>query len=431
MRKIIFFVAVFAVLVSSVTMAQTSAPAIGKISVRLNFAAPVPEVLRQRISESVAKVGEKALIGKSLREAEELKPSLEQVMRKIFNEVISGFEVLNLEVGIGENTAVELDLKGREPRVSSVAFVVSDSLGVSLEWNKVFGKKLKPLEKQFLDALGSTPVESARWSEPLVVELAEKIISQQAYFKGFEVAAEVILREETIVKVALKPVSETIKYVFVKTRSTTMPSLLLERVKFDLAGHAEFMLGLPVEFARENEDEIINSFKTYLEDNSQASRLKLRFNFKSDIQERTLITVQTESSRFNCFLRGKLGLGKEERNPDIEGHLGLIVPGNFELFAEANLLPGPIEGEFDLGLGYHFADVFYAAFGRNFLDSINRIWVDYYITEDIVLSWEKNVTEIEDEDTEGSLTFKAHDFFSISVVSNFQEDTWIRFDVNL
>jgi hypothetical protein len=69
--------------------------------------------------------------------------------------------------------------------------------------------------------------------------------------------------------------------------------------------------------------------------------------------------------------------------------------------------------------------------GRNVVDGINRIWLNAYLSEDIIVSWEKGVVKNNRQHIEGSITLKAHEFFSFSVTTDFKTDVWLGVNANL
>jgi hypothetical protein len=215
-------------------------------------------------------------------------------------------------------------------------------------------------------------------------------------------------------------------------RSTTMPSLLLDRLKFDMAAQAETLVGLPVEFAHSHEKDILDFFHEYLTRNSQIQRLGLEVELKMLLAKKNItLSVIVDSGKYSGFLRGKVSVGRETWNPDIEGRLGVFFSKGTEIFSEVNFYPGPIEFKFNLGIGRRIGPNLYVAAGRNFVDDLNRAWISYYLTEDVILSWERNVAEDLRKNNEGSITFKAHDYFSFEVVSDLHTDVWVRLTANL
>lgn len=400
------------------------------VDVRLHIYNDLPEPVEQRIQASLMKVGRKALMGKPLDEAKRLKSSISQVMKKIFNEVLGGFKVLDLTVDISRQSSIDLYLEPLAPQVKTVRIEIIPQSGISDEWTGLFHKRIEGAEDEITEVLAGLPTGSAGWSLPLIKEMVIERLDFKKSFPGMAVDTEVVIGEETLIRLVLSPESRTIRMIAVKTRSTTIPALALERIKFNVAAQADLLVGLPIEFAREEKEYLIDTFHLSLQQNSFGRKLRLKYEIKASMQSRTVVSVIAESMKYSGFARAKVGLGQEDRNPDIEAHLGFFPIDDTEIFSEINFFPGPIDLQFNMGLGRRIGNL-YVAGGRNFIDGINRIWINYYLTEDIVASWEKNVVDIEDEDIEGSMTFKAHDFFSFQLVTNFQKDIWVQFTVNL
>lgn len=433
LRRLLFIaIAAAAVCGRSLTLqAQPATSVLDKVTVDISFRTSVPEPLRRQIVDSVENVGKKALQGKTVEEAESLKASLAQVMKKIFTEVLSGFKVHDLSVRIGPPVLITVDLEVEQPQVDSVRIEVIPQSGIHPYWTQFFKERLRGAQTDLSVALKGAPVGSARWSAELLNRTVRDRLALEKDFADFEMDSQIEMAPETVLRVTIKPATQTIRSVSVKTRSTTFPSILLERLKFDMAVQAETLVGLPVEFARSHEKDINNSFYEYLKDNSQAQKFGLDIDIKPQYSKRTVLSVKAESVKYSGFLRGKVSLGKENRNPDIEGHLGTFALKKNEVFTELNFLPGPIEFQMNLGVGRRIGPHFYVAAGRNFIDGLNRVWLNYYLSEDIIISWEKNVVDIDSEKNEGSLTFKAHDFFSFDITTDFRTDVWLRLVANL
>ncbi len=420
-----------ALLFCACASAQEAKPVVDSVEVKIDFRSPAPAPIRERITSAVRNVGEKALKGKTIEEAAAVQESLTQVLKKIFGEVLSGFQVIDLSVSAGTTSTILLELEADHPQVDKVGIDVATQAGTHPEWAEHFKDKLLPIAAELANDLKGVPVGSARWSTQIITQMVRDKLAAENSFAGFELEPAVELGQETNIVITVKPVGQTVSAVNVKIRSTTIPTLLLDRLKFDMAAKAEALVGLPVEFMRAHEAEIIDFFKEYLATNSQMQRLGLEVDVKMTLVKRNVtLTVVAESVKYSGFLKGKVGIGKEKRNPDIEGHLGVFLKRT-EFFSEVNFYPGPVEFKFNLGLGWRIGDRIYAAAGRNFVDDLNRIWVNYYLTEDIILAWKKNVVEDPDEKDEGSITFKAHDYFSFEVVTDFNTDVWAQLTANL
>jgi len=403
---------------------------IQEIGINLRLAGKLPGPMRDRISESVLKVGEKALLGKTLEEAAALKPSLTQVMKKIFNEVLGGFDVLELSIHLENKATIDIYLECKAPVVEKVDVEIAPQQGIHAVWNPLFREILSGTAAELEAELAGTPVESEPWSRPLLEALAEEKIQRAGGFGGFQLVPRVEMGSRLILHVDVKPAAPTIRMAAVKVRSTTMPSLALERIKFDMARYTDFLLGVPLEFAAEHEDFIIKEYRRILAGNVFAGKLDLDFQIKIMFQPHTVVKVVAESRKYKGFARAKGSLGKEDRNPDVEGHLGIYPLKDIEMFAEFNFLPGPVNLQFDLGIGRRFGN-FEIGAGRNVTDGIDRIWMNCNLTEDIIASWEKGVVENKNEEIEASITLRAHDFFSIELVSDLEKDFWLRFVANL
>jgi hypothetical protein len=421
---------VVAVVFAVPAFAASSSGTVSSTAVRIELASPVPSPVLARIKGAAETVASRALEGKTIEEAEAVKASLAQAMEMIFNETLSGFGVESLEIDIAEKTVVRMRLLPSQPAIKRVKFEIRRPAGLAPYWNDFFENRLDMARGEILSLISGVPVSSARWSTEIVTSIVSGWLEDKNRFPGFAFTPSVTIGELTLITLDIRTSSDTISFVFVKPRSTTMPSLLLDRLKFDLASHSEFIVGLPIVFAERYEREIIDYFFNYLATNSQTDKFGLRYDIKPTFGKNTVIKTLAESEKYSAFARAKVSVDREQKNPDIEGHFGFFAGPKTEFFLESNFLPGPLDIQMSAGAGRRFGN-FYAAGGWNFVDDLGRVWLDWFITEDIIISYEKNVSEIRDERNEGSVKFKAHDYFSFDVVTDFNTKVWLRIVANL
>jgi hypothetical protein len=85
----------------------------------------------------------------------------------------------------------------------------------------------------------------------------------------------------------------------------------------------------------------------------------------------------------------------------------------------------------NLGIGRRFGSHLYAGAGRDLKEGLNRVWSTYAINPVFLMSWESGVTQAKKERNEGSITYRAHEYFSVELVTDFRTDVWLRFVANL
>lgn len=423
------FAAAFTLL-STIAFCADGGDVVSSVKVTVTVAQHVPQSITDKISSSVWEVGTKALSGKTLDEAHSLELSLEQVMKKIFSEVLNGFSVDDLSLNIGPETEIILKLSATEPFVNEVAINVIPPQGVSSFWNETFSNGLDKTAEEVKWIISGIPVESESWTEPMVKDIVMSKLDLENRFPGFKVDTLIDIGESARISLVLKPDGEVIRHVSVKMRSFTMPAIAIERLKFDMARRVDLLLGLPIVFAVQRQDFIVKELHDYISEIDFSGKLHLDFDVRLLIEKQSVVNVVAESRLYSGFARLKVSIGEEFRNPDLEGHMGVFPFKDTEVFTEFNFLPGPVDLHFNVGAGRRLG-AFYVAAGRNVIDSYNRAWASWNVTEDIILSWEKNVTEDPDHDIEGAMMFRAHEFFSIELVTDFNKDIWVRFNANL
>ncbi len=403
------------------------------VAIDLRASAPEPpEAMKQKIIFSVRQVGLKALQGKTLEEAEDIKPDLTPLMERIFNQVLAGYTVKAVDITVGRATSIRLDIEPEGPFIEDLAVLPGFEGDVHQVWEEMLAPELKSVRDSLAGIFRAVPVSSAPWAAKTLAGTISESAPLDKLFPGFH--AEPVLEMEggkATLNLNLKASGGAIRVANLKVRSNTIPSMALEKLKFEAAARTSLLVGLPVEFAAERKEAIASAMAAFLAESSIAKSLYLDMTVKIQTGFTTRVAVIAESEKYSGFLRGYVKLGEDSRNPDIEAHIGAFPIKRIEAFTELNFFPGPIALQANVGVGFKLNPKFYGAVGRNFIDGINRIWLNTYVTEDIILSWEKGVVEDNRKDIEGSITFKAHEFFSFTATTDFNTDIWLAIIANL
>ena len=406
--------------------------AVESVSATLSFTSHTPpEPMVDKIRYSVEQVGVKALKGKTLAEAAELEGELTGLMEKIFNQVLGGYLVREASVEAAPNTQIRITLEPIPPMVQSLDVELDFEGGINSEWNEILAGEREAVRAQLADIFLDVPVLSDRWAEKVLTEMLPGLVDFQNIFPGFSVRPELKIEEQTVLRLHLEAQGELVRMVSVKMRSNTIPSLALEQIKYDAASRSDLLIGLPIGFAESKKGVIADRIRQNLEQSRLANTLGLEMNLDLHIAKRARVLMLVNSRRYSGFLRGKISVGEETHNPDIEAHLGFFTYENIEIFSEFNFYPGPISLDANLGVGWRFNDVLFAGTGIETIEGMRRIWLSLNISEDVIIAWEKGVSEDPKKDIEGSITLRAHEFFSFDLVSDFNTDVWLRFNANL
>lgn len=407
-------------------------PTVSDVRIDLGISDPAPpEPMRQKIVFSAGQVGIKALKGKTLSQAEDIKPELTPLMEKIFSQLLAGYKVNSVDITVGEETVIALAISPEGPFIEAVDAVTSFKGGVHSSWEQLLAPETALIGGSLSKSFSSVPVASAPWAAKILAGMIPGLVPLEQYFPGFETELSMDFAQRATLRISLNPKGETIRLTSLKIRSNTIPAMALERLKYDTAARTDLLIGLPVQFVQAKKDAITDELNSYMAQNPLSRKLFLTLITKIQVGRTSRISIIAESTQYSGFVRGKVNLGKEERNPDIEAHAGYFIIPRLELFTEFNFFPGPIELQANIGVGYKINPKVYAAAGRNFIDGINRIWLYTYLSEDVILSWEKGVVEEKRKSIEGSITFKAHEFYSFSLTTDFRTDMWVGIIANL
>jgi len=308
-----------------------AANAIKSVSVSVRFTANTPpEPMVEKIRFSAEQVGIKALEGKSIDEAELLKPELLGLMGKIFNQVLGGYLVSDVGIVIKSDVSIDILLEPIPPFVETFDVTLEFTGGTHSRWNELMVKERDAIKHRYQDLFKDVTVLSERWSAKVIEDTLLDRDELAAMFPGFRVEPVLNIGEHTVLHLVLTPEGETIRMVTVKIRSATIPSLTLERLKYEAATRADLIVGLPLKFAESRHDIIATDITSHLENTHLAQVLHLGITPRLLLTSRTRLNLLVESSHYSGFLRAKIDVGKDTSDTDLESHLGVFLIDNIE-----------------------------------------------------------------------------------------------------
>lgn len=313
----------------------------------------IHEKVQERIKESVQKVAEKVIGNRDVEEIKTISASLEKVLKKIFNQVLTGFYVSEIHIIPGENTHISLKVSSAAEVVETVK--VKIELGsIHPDWQPLLDQKIQEISPKILPILSGIPVSASDWAPYIVRPVIEALIFVNVFFPGFTVDVDMSFGKETSVILKLKPQEPIIRNVSVSITSKTMPNVYLKIVKYIISSKSNMLVGLPVEF--------LKAHQTYLQDyvNKVFRGKKRKSTMAATIQitpgENTRIAITLDSRKYEGVIEGLLGFSAPDRNPEFRARFLAKFSKNDYLTIRALLFPSPLTLEIQSGIGRKFTN---------------------------------------------------------------------------
>ena len=290
---------------------------------------------------------------------------------------------------------------------------------------------LKKVKKQLEAVWKDLPASNAPWAERLLVAQAKELVAKQPDLSLFVVSVEAALAKTTTVHLSLRAKAPVLRDVNIHTTSTLLPNVLMEEVRFALAGSLRGLRGLPMALLARHESLIQNTLKTAFAGVPITRRLKLQAAFQSDLGEGESLTVQAKvgSPRFRLLAGGHLDVGHAVEEGRLDAHAGFSLGKYFEVFAEPSVeLKGP-KLVSDVGVGLVAFEGFNLSVGRDLTNRLNKWWVSMRLAPDWSVSYEKRA--VQGTFRELGLLYRVNDFYTLGLFTDLDADTWVRLRANL
>lgn len=381
--------------------------------------------LKQRIDTSVQRVSAKALQGQDINHVLQSKEYLEFTIQKVFDRVLTGYQVGKVTIKPAAVTKVYLDLVPVGQIVETVELVIIPE-NVPPAFQELINQQQPKLQEMANKALKGLPIDTMSWSQLALEPLLEKMVSK--YLVGFKAGIDFQWGKNTKIVLSLRPEGPTIRNIEVNLSSQSFPKTFLRDWNTKIGKEVAVLKGLPVAFVEAHLPEMHERLQEEIEDNPVVKKYGLILNPQVELGETTKINLGVESTKYIIGLQASLGLGsKAPHESEAKAHLGTFLNSHQELFLETAFYPNPIKLEWSTGWSYKFNDKYKLGYRYNFTEGENYLFFDHGVKNGLV-KVERNLTK---QISEISYTHPLDEHFSLSLVGNSQGDTWLIFTGHL
>ena len=374
----------------------------------------LPVEVRDRIATSFSTVGEHMLVGKAVDDIIQNRSSYQNLMRSVFERVLSGFFIEELVIEPGETTQIKVKLTAWGEVVQQVeVFYQEEAIPDLIQpW---INEDLKGIAKKIPTFLEGTPVEAVEWTSSLIKERVRSEIKERLpeYLPIVEIESGL----NSKVTITLIPQGQLFGAPEVAVSSETYPITLLLPIKRQLQTDLNSLQGVPIAFLDRHENNLKTLIRTQLKKNGQVSRYKLVETITWQSRKEPQLLVDLNSHQWRIALEAWLDMGNDDKSKLVGfAHIGYRIKQNQELFAEGLASPTDIDyWDFRIGYSRQLGSNTWLGVRHSFSESKPSVLLEHHIGK----QWTIRLESTFDGDWyEAGIRYRFHEFLSGEIVGD-------------
>ncbi len=393
------------------------------VSVHAVDVPPPPRVIK-RMEQSVATVGDHVLAGRKVADVESGKASFEKVIKEIFDRVLVGYWVQEVNITPGPTTSIAVKILPLGDVVRSVT-METDLGGISPQLAGLFRSDMGDLEEKAAQVLVGMPVDAVDWAGSVTKTVIRENLAAQ--LPEYRANIEIIPGPVTVVKVLLAPTGPLVKDVQVTLRSRSIPNFLLLEARPAVEEAAAPIRGLPAAFVERHGD----YFKAMLMKvaATQAATKRYGLTLASSLRPGTTteLEISADTTKYNVAIEGYMDMGRKGDDTSAKLHVGQYIGKMDELFLEVTFVPASVTWEFVPGWGHRLGAQTVAGAKYNLNSEQSIVW----LKQDLGGRWSLRLEHTPTTRfNEVGLRYRLHEFLGLEYIVT-TDNRWLRLVGNL
>lgn len=294
----------------------------------------VNPLLSQRIQEAVSVVAAKALVGQEVGLTAQFQEDFRRSLAQVFASTITGFSLERLELIPGPVAVVEASFRPSGTRIREVStdWILTAPMPdlVTAEIQHQVERSMASLSRIYQ----GVPVDSLSWSGAALKREAQELLPQ---IPGFTSSLEVKTSAQTELQVIISPAEPRIYEIQISPDSATLPPALLRQFSAQLRTELAMLNGLPVEYAKSQENELIQFLEQRLRATTPITRGGVSYKIRLGWAPVTRAAVTVDSLEYKLSFEGFVNFGVEVKpgmhlelgrylSPVVRGIVGVELP---------------------------------------------------------------------------------------------------------
>ncbi|MGE5599056.1 MAG: hypothetical protein ACM3XS_06725 [Bacteroidota bacterium] len=341
-----FLVVLGLFLAERTALAAPVTDAVDAVSAVVESAAPLPAPLQDKLEESVTRVAERILLGRTVSSVAENRGEYERIIREVFGRILVGYRIEQLLVNAGTETRVVLGLAPEGRTIGRLSLDLRAS-GLPDAAGGLLVQDTEIIQQRLGSLFLGVPVEALAWAQPILTPAVLGAVQEE--LPGFRVALEVVPGEELTLRLGLTPEAATVQSVVLQITSATLPRLVTGMWRERAAAVLSSLPGLPLAYVRRRQLAMEEAAARALSEDPFSIRAGLHWTLRLVPGPVTLAKFAVDADRYSLTLQGRM----EVRETPVFGlHLGAgfhPLPG-WEIFAGVALDTSGLGMELDTGV---------------------------------------------------------------------------------
>lgn len=338
---------------------QPSAEAAGRVeavAAHVTASEGLPPLVQARMETSVRVIAEQLLLGMPADSPAADAAAQGEVIRQVFDKVLVGYTVRNVELRFGDTADVTVELMPWSDQIRTISVETSVE-GMPPDVERLVRQDLADVSSVFSDALYGLPVAAADWTNGVLKHHLESYLGNHLpEFRGdFEIETE---GSQANVRLTVYPRLPVVRTADLSMRSDTIPNVTLLNHRELMQEQVDMLVGVPVAFVARHQHDFEQLFAQRLDAQRDFQALRMKTAVTIAPQERMTVMSRSDSSRYRARLMGWVDMGRSESKYEREMdslrfrlHAGRMMTQRDELFAQFDFMPQKVDWGWEMGYG--------------------------------------------------------------------------------
>ena len=389
----------------------------------------LPPMVKERMEESVAAIGQQLILGHPLPMTENWRKQQESTIHMVFDKILVGYTVNRVNIRLKDSTAIiNVNLLPWSDTIKKIKFNITVE-GMPEELEKLVIDDLASVDKVFYDGLEGLPIAATDWTNGILKRRLNKFMEEslQEFRSDFDIKfASDSSESTTVVDLMVYPRLPVVRTISLSMRSDTMPNVALVTHRTFMEDKVNVLVGVPVAFIERHKEDIEKMLAKPLDEQTDFRVLKIKSVVTLTAAEQMGVMIRSDSSRYRMRASGWVDIGRDSKAKDdvlFRVHVGRKISNVDEGFFQVDVKPQEVDWNWALGYSRNIFNNTNASLRYDFSDKNFIADLEYEFLKNWLVRYEH---KFNDDRKEGAIRYRLHDFLSVEYVVDHRE-SWLRF----
>ncbi len=267
------------------------------------------------------------------------------------------------------------------------------------------------LKQNLHEIINGASVDASDWADGVL----RKIVRQQveAALPEFKAAVDLVNEDgKAKVQVIIYPVGQLVRNVSYQMGSEAIPNILLINLKTKYAALCDKLRGLPVEYVKRNQQELIDILLQKLRQEPEIIRYQLQPQVHLTADVDSEVNIAIASDKYKIWFEGYGDIGRDDDNLSGKAHFGKFISPQEEVFGEVELVLDDVDWNFGAGYTRYWGKSAWT-YTKRMPDNDNNYRLEYNLSP----KWRMRAEHYSDDNrNEYGVRYRIHEFLSAEYV---------------